>query len=88
MGRRGAQARPFCERAQITHRAYSLPLQRALTDFGAEKSFGAAMADDLRAVATNVRGEVVAGSGHWLMEEQPTATMAVIVRFLNEGDQP
>lgn len=43
MGRRGAQARPFCERAQITHRAYSLPLQRALTDFGAEKSFGGAV---------------------------------------------
>ena len=55
---------------------------------GAEKSFGTAMADDLRAVATNVRGEVVAGSGHWLMEEQPQATMTVIVRFLDEGEKP
>jgi len=34
--------RPFCEAAQISHRAYSLPLQRALTDFGAEESFGRA----------------------------------------------
>lgn len=41
-GRRGAQVRPFCEAAQISHRAYSLPLQRALTDFGAEESFGRA----------------------------------------------
>lgn len=39
VGRRGAQVRPFCEVAQITQRAYSLPLQRALTDFGAEESF-------------------------------------------------
>jgi hypothetical protein len=38
-GRRGAQARPFCTQAQIKNREYSLPLQRALTDFGAEESF-------------------------------------------------
>ena len=55
---------------------------------GAEKSFGAAMADDMRAVATNVKGEVIGNSGHWLMEEQPAATMAVIIRFLKEGDRP
>jgi pimeloyl-ACP methyl ester carboxylesterase len=50
---------------------------------GAEKSFGTAMADDLRFVATNVQGAVVANSGHWLMEEQPAATVAVITKFLN-----
>jgi hypothetical protein len=31
--------RPFCEQAQIEARAYSLPLQRVLTDFGADHSF-------------------------------------------------
>src|SRR5512136_921352 len=36
-GRRGAQVRPFCQRAKIKQRAYSLPLQRALTDFGADE---------------------------------------------------
>jgi hypothetical protein len=41
-GRRGQQARPFCNRAKIEHRGYSLPLQRALTDFGAEESFARA----------------------------------------------
>jgi pimeloyl-ACP methyl ester carboxylesterase len=50
---------------------------------GAEKSFGSAMADDLRFVATDVRGEVIAGSGHWLMEEQPETTMEAIIRFLD-----
>jgi hypothetical protein len=38
-GRHGAQVRPFCEQAKIRARAYSLPLQRALTDFGADHSF-------------------------------------------------
>jgi hypothetical protein len=38
-GRRGEQMRPFSAQAQIKARQYSLPLQRALTDFGAEESF-------------------------------------------------
>jgi hypothetical protein len=38
-GRRGSQVRPFCVQAQIKSREYSLPLQRALSDFGAEESF-------------------------------------------------
>ena len=49
---------------------------------GADKSFGTAMADDLRFVASNVTGQVVANSGHWLMEEQPAATVAAITAFL------
>ncbi|HEX5325146.1 MAG TPA: alpha/beta hydrolase [Acetobacteraceae bacterium] len=49
---------------------------------GAEKSFGAAMADDLRFVADNVTSVVIPDSGHWLMEEQPAATIAAIRAFL------
>jgi pimeloyl-ACP methyl ester carboxylesterase len=49
---------------------------------GAEKSFGTAMADDLRFVATDVTSAVIANSGHWLMEEQPAATIAAIQAFL------
>jgi pimeloyl-ACP methyl ester carboxylesterase len=49
---------------------------------GADKSFGTAMADVLRFVAANVTGHVVANSGHWLMEEQPAATVAAITGFL------
>ena len=51
---------------------------------GAEKSFNTAMADDIRFVATNVTGAVIPDSGHWLMEEQPAATIAVIRDFLEK----
>ena len=51
---------------------------------GAEKSFGAAMADELRHVATDVTSAVIPNSGHWLMEEQPRATIVAIVAFLNK----
>ncbi len=51
---------------------------------GAEKSFGTAMADDLRFVANDVTGAVIANSGHWLMEEQPEATVTTILAFLDQ----
>jgi pimeloyl-ACP methyl ester carboxylesterase len=51
---------------------------------GADKSFGTAQADVLRFVASNVTGQVIANSGHWLMEEQPAATMAAIQAFLTK----
>ena len=49
---------------------------------GAEKSFGTAMADEIRFVASDVTGAVIPNSGHWLMEEQPAATIAVITDFI------
>ena len=42
LSRRGAQLRPFCLAAGVTHQGYSRPLQRVLADFGAEASFQAA----------------------------------------------
>src|SRR6266566_357188 len=36
-----------------------------------------------RHVATNVQEAVVAGSGHWLMEERPAETVALIRTFLD-----
>ena len=51
---------------------------------GGDKSFGAAMADILRFVATDVTAVVIPNSGHWLMEEQPAATVAAVRAFLNE----
>jgi pimeloyl-ACP methyl ester carboxylesterase len=49
---------------------------------GAEKSFGAAQAEDMRFVATNVSGAIVPGSGHWVMEENPSATTKLVLDFL------
>jgi pimeloyl-ACP methyl ester carboxylesterase len=51
---------------------------------GGEKSFGATMAAVMRNVAANVREAVVPGAGHWLMEESPTLTVALIRDFLND----
>jgi pimeloyl-ACP methyl ester carboxylesterase len=50
---------------------------------GAEKSFGTQQADVLRVVATDVTGLVIPSSGHWLMEEQPDATVAALVKFID-----
>ncbi len=50
---------------------------------GGEKSFGPLQAVIMRAVATNVQEAVVAGSGHWLMEERPSETVALLRKFLD-----
>lgn len=49
---------------------------------GGDKSFGETMAVVMRATATNVRSVVISRSGHWLMEENPTATVQAITEFL------
>jgi pimeloyl-ACP methyl ester carboxylesterase len=51
---------------------------------GGEKSFGTMMAVVMRAAATDVRELVIPGSGHWLMEEQPVATVSAACTFLNQ----
>lgn len=50
---------------------------------GGARSFGPVMADVMRYAATNVQEAVIADSGHWLMEEQPDATVAVVRAFLD-----
>jgi pimeloyl-ACP methyl ester carboxylesterase len=50
---------------------------------GGEKSFGPTMAVVMRAAATDVQELVVAAAGHWLMEEQPAATVAAARAFLD-----
>ncbi|HEY4368030.1 MAG TPA: alpha/beta hydrolase [Steroidobacteraceae bacterium] len=49
---------------------------------GGEKSFGPMMAVVMRAAATNVQEVVIPNSGHWLMEEQPQATIIAVRAFL------
>jgi pimeloyl-ACP methyl ester carboxylesterase len=45
-------------------------------------SFGAGFATEIGFAASNVKGVVIDNAGHWLMEEQPTATVAAITGFL------
>jgi pimeloyl-ACP methyl ester carboxylesterase len=49
---------------------------------GGEKSYGTHMADELKFVASNVKGGVVPASGHWIMEENPEATTKLVLDFL------
>lgn len=49
---------------------------------GGEKSFGTGMADELRFVADHVGSEIVPHSGHWIMEENPQATVKIVTEFL------
>jgi pimeloyl-ACP methyl ester carboxylesterase len=50
---------------------------------GGEKSFGAEMATIMQFAASNVRAGVIPDSGHWIMEENPRATIAIVRAFLD-----
>ena len=52
---------------------------------GGAMSFGAAMAATMRDAATDVTVGVIPDSGHWIMEENPTATVALVRAFLDKG---
>jgi pimeloyl-ACP methyl ester carboxylesterase len=51
---------------------------------GGDKSFGMMQAEVMRVVATDVTPQVLANSGHWVMEEQPAAMTAMIKDFLEK----
>jgi pimeloyl-ACP methyl ester carboxylesterase len=51
---------------------------------GGEHSFGTAQADVLRFAATNVTGGIIPNSGHWIMDENPTATIKFVTDFLRQ----
>ena len=57
-------------------------LTMPLLAVGGEKSFGPTMAVVMRAAATNVHESIVPNSGHWVMEENPGATIALVTAFL------
>jgi pimeloyl-ACP methyl ester carboxylesterase len=59
-------------------------LQMPVLAVGGDHSLGSTMAYIMRFAADNVREVVIPDSGHWLMEEQPKATVAAIVEFLSE----
>jgi pimeloyl-ACP methyl ester carboxylesterase len=55
---------------------------------GGEKSFGQGFANEIAFAATDVRALSIRDSGHWLMEEQPEATMAAILAFIGNPAKP
>jgi hypothetical protein len=48
---------------------------------GREKSFGTTMAAVMQAAATDVQEGIILGSGHWIMEENPQATITLVRGF-------
>jgi pimeloyl-ACP methyl ester carboxylesterase len=78
--------------------AYFVSFQQAANDFarlartkltmpvlsvGGEKANGAVLAHQIPLVATNAKSVVLPNTGHWVMEENPQATMDALVSFLN-----
>jgi pimeloyl-ACP methyl ester carboxylesterase len=72
------------EQDVIDNRAFAAQgkLTMPVLALGGEKSFGPMMATVMRAVATNVEGGIVPGSGHWTTEENPRATVELVTAFL------
>ena len=48
-----------------------------------EKASGNFLIEQARLVASDVRGQVVAGAGHWLMEEAPATVIPAIDAFID-----
>ena len=82
-----AQFTAFSQDAKDNKNFEQTKLTMPVMAVGGEKSFGPLQAVIMRHVATNVQEEVVAGSGHWLMEERPDYTVASIRKFI-DGPSP
>jgi pimeloyl-ACP methyl ester carboxylesterase len=78
-----AQFRAIRQDAEENAAGVATKLAMPVLAIGGEKSFGATQAVVMRNAAANVTEAVIAGAGHWLMEEQPDATIAAIRGFLS-----
>jgi pimeloyl-ACP methyl ester carboxylesterase len=69
----------------IDNRAFLVQgrLRMPILAVGGEKSFGATMATVMRAAGDDVTEGIVPDSGHWIMEENPRATIELVRAFLN-----
>lgn len=57
-------------------------LKMPVLALGGEKSFGLKMAEVMRAGADDVTAGIIPNSGHWIMEENPGATVKLVRDFL------
>jgi pimeloyl-ACP methyl ester carboxylesterase len=48
-----------------------------------EKAGGTFLIEQGKLVATDVKGVIIKGSGHWLMEEAPDQVIPELLQFLN-----
>src|SRR5882724_5673852 len=61
------------------------PLPMPMLVLAGEKASGNFLIEQAKLVATDVRGQIVPGSGHWLMEEAPQIVIPSIVAFVDES---
>ena len=59
------------------------PLSMPLLVLSGEKAGGTFLIEQAKLVATDVKGQLVPGSGHWLMEEAPQTVIPAILDFIN-----
>ncbi len=59
-------------------------LKMPVLALGGDHSFGTAQADVLRFAADNVTGGIIPNSGHWIMDENPAATIQFVTGFLRK----
>lgn len=78
-----AQFRSIRQDATDNAASMATKLTMPVLAIGGEKSFGANEAVVMRNAAVTVTELVVPNSGHWLMEEQPAATIAAVRAFLS-----
>jgi pimeloyl-ACP methyl ester carboxylesterase len=60
-------------------------LKAPVLALGGEKSFGTTMATVAEGGFTTVEGGVIAKSGHWIMDENPTETVRIVRAYLGSG---
>jgi pimeloyl-ACP methyl ester carboxylesterase len=64
--------------AQLSQTKLTMPV----LSIGGEKSLGAVLGDQMKLVASDVTVIILTNTGHWLMEENPKATMSALANFL------
>ena len=75
--------RNFERDAQDFAKLSATPLPMPVLVLTGEKASGNFLIEQARLVALDVRGKVVPGSGHWLMEEAPQTVIPAIIDFIN-----
>ena len=78
-----AQFRAIRTDAEDNKKAIATKLAMPVLAVGGEKSFGKMEAVVMRNAASDVTEVVIPGAGHWLMEEDPAATIKAVREFLD-----
>ena len=75
--------RNFEKDAQDFARLAGTPLKMPVLVLTGEKASGQGLIDQARLVAPDVKGVIVPGSGHWLIDEAPAKVIPELAAFLD-----